>query len=150
MKIYRADIRYTLVCEDGHQLPLDTPERVADYMKGAFDADPTIEWVYSIPLNRKNYPFARFVITRGTATASLLHPREIMRTVFLTGASSLILVHNHPSGITAPSSSDIQVTKQIREAAKVCQVTLLDHVIVGDKLPENPEGYYSFAQAGLI
>ncbi|HAY99875.1 MAG TPA: hypothetical protein DCY38_03715, partial [Opitutae bacterium] len=66
-------------------------------------------------------------------------------------ASGIIAVHNHPSGDPATSRADIQVTRQLRESAKVIGIDLLDHIIVGHK-KHDPQGlgYYSFNEAGLI
>ena len=67
------------------------------------------------------------------------------------GASGFVLVHNHPSGDPSPSQADIRATRQLREAAKVVQLDLLDHVIVG-QAEHDPAGtgYYSFAESGLL
>ena len=150
MRIYEASMKYRLV----HKGPLtvvDSPERVFQYMEDAFDVDPTVEWFYVILLNRKNKPLGRVAVTKGTATAALVHPREVFRPAVLTNSSAVIVVHNHPSSDPSPSQADIRATRQLREAAKVMQIDLLDHVIMGDKEsdPANT-GYYSFAEAGLL
>jgi DNA repair protein RadC len=63
----------------------------------------------------------------------------------------LIVAHNHPSGDPGPSQADIHVTRTLREAAKILQIDLLDHVIVGDvKSDPQARGYYSFREAGLL
>ena len=102
-------------------------------------------------LNRKNRLLKRVEITSGTATAALAHPREVFRAAIRESASSLVCIHNHPSGDPAPSAPDLQVTRQLREAAKTVDIALLDHVIIGR--PEaDPlgRGFYSFREAGLI
>lgn len=130
---------------------VDSPERVFQYMEGAFDPDPTVEWFFVIPLNRKNRALGRVAVTRGIATASLVHPREVLRPTILCNATGLIVAHNHPSGDPAPSQADIKTTRQLRGAAETMQVELLDHVIIGerDADPANV-GYYSFSEAGLL
>lgn len=70
------------------------------------------------------------VISVGTLTGSLVHPREVFQPALAYGASALILVHNHPSGIAEPSDADRAVTEQIVEAGRILGVSLLDHVIV--------------------
>lgn len=79
-------------------------------------------------------------ITVGTATSSLIHPREIFSVAVRYPASGIVLVHNHPCGNPEPSNDDFKVTKRVREAGKIMGIKLLDHVIVASN------GYYSFAQ----
>ncbi|NDV61092.1 DNA repair protein RadC [Puniceicoccales bacterium CK1056] len=150
VKIYSARVTFTQVAE-GPVEAVDSPERITRYMADAFNDDPIVESFWVVCLNRKNKPLARSMVTKGTATASLVHPREVFRPVILTGASACVVVHNHPSGDPSPSQADIRATRQLREAAKVVQIDLLDHVIVGDKV-DDPigRGYYSFAEAGLL
>lgn len=150
MRIYEASLKYKLV-HTGPLTVVDSPERVFQYMGGAFEADPTVEWFYVILLNRKNRPLGRVAVTKGTATATLVHPREVFRPAVLANSSAVIVVHNHPSGDPSPSQADIRATRQLREAAATIQIDLLDHVIIGEK-DTDPcgTGYYSFAEAGLL
>jgi DNA repair protein RadC len=110
-----------------------------------------VEKFWVLCLNRKNRLIKRVEITSGTASSSLVHPREVFREAIREGALAVICVHNHPSGDPAPSSPDINVTRQLRDAAKTVGIDLIDHVIVGQKSrdPVGP-GYYSFRAAGLI
>ena len=150
MKVYEAKLTYNLL-RLGEEVRLDECEKVVEYMDGAFDEDPTVEWFFVILLDRKNHPIGRVMVTKGTATASLFHPREVFKAAIIAGATSIIAVHNHPSGDPAPSRADIQVTRQLREASKVLGIDLLDHVIVGDKTADPIGfGYYSFNEAGLV
>ena len=70
------------------------------------------------------------IVTVGTLNHSLIHPREIFRGAILDNAHSIICVHNHPSGNLEPSSEDIAVTKQLKEAGSIIGISLLDHIIV--------------------
>lgn len=81
-------------------------------------------------LDVKNRLLGTQVITIGTATETLAPPREIFREVLKQGATRLIVAHNHPSGNTEPSSEDIQLTRQLLEAAKILTIPLLDHLIL--------------------
>lgn len=150
MRIYEASLKYNVVHE-GPLAVVDTPERVFQYMEGAFDQDPTVEWFYVILLNRKNRALGRIAITKGTATASLVHPREVFRPAILANATAIVAVHNHPSGDPAPSQADIRATRQLREAAATVQIDLVDHVIIGEPDADPfSQGYYSFAEGGLL
>lgn len=149
MTIYEGSIVYLAVGEMADEI-LDSPKAVVDYMANAFP-DPTVEWFYAIALNRKNRPLHRIVITKGTANASLVHPRELFKPVILSGATACIAVHNHPSGDPAPSAPDIKVTRHIRQAAEVLQIDFLDHIIIGSPSADPlGKGYYSFQEAGLV
>lgn len=150
MRVYEASLKYKLV-RTGPLEVLDSPSKVYDYMNGAFDMDPTVEWFYVILLNRKNKPLGRVAVTKGTATAALVHPREVFRPAVLTNSSGIIVAHDHPSGDPSPSQADIRVTRQLREASKTLQIDLMDHVVIGEKDADPAgKGYYSFAEAGLL
>lgn len=150
MRIYEAKVAYSLVSL-GEEIALTNAELAVAYMKGAFDEYPVQESFWVILLDRKNHPLCRMMITLGTTTNSLVHPREVFRSAIRESACAVICVHNHPSGDPTPSSADNQVTRQLREAAKTVCIDLLDHVIIGT--PEgdpNKIGYYSFRTAGLV
>lgn len=88
-------------------------------------------------------------VSQGTINESLIHPREVFRPAFVHAAYGVIVVHNHPSGDPFPSESDCQLTKRLFEAAKLLQIKLIDHVIIG-----TPDGgrapYFSFREIGII
>jgi len=88
-------------------------------------------------------------ISRGSLNESLAHPREIFKPAIAHSAYSFMLVHNHPSGDPSPSEADLRLTRRLVEAARILQVTLLDHVIIGLPLPGRC-GYFSFKEAGVI
>jgi DNA repair protein RadC len=127
-----------------------TPDKAYKHMV-PFCAGLEVEKLWTLCLDRKNRLMRMVESTSGTATASLMHPREVFREAIRAGASAVIVVHNHPSGDPAPSRADITVTRQIREAAKVVGIDLLDHIVIGEP-GRDPLGfgYYSFNEAGLI
>jgi DNA repair protein RadC len=88
-------------------------------------------------------------ITKGSINESLAHPRDIFRPVIGQSAFAFVLVHNHPSGNPAPSEADIRLTRRLTEGARILQINMLDHVIVGQSFEGRP-GYFSFKEAGLI
>ncbi len=151
MKIYDVTLKYTCVREDAEPSKVNQPELVAKFMADAFEINPEQEAFWVILLNRKNQPKGRIMITLGTATSSLAHPREVFRAAIMASATAIVCVHNHPSGDPAPSSADLLVTRQLREASKVVDIELLDHVICG-RAAADPlgKGYYSFREAGIL
>lgn len=110
-----------------------------------------VEKFFVLCLDRKNRLIRDLEVSSGTATSALVHPREVFREAIRLNATAVIVAHNHPSGDPAPSRADIQVTRQLREAAKAIQIELLDHVVLGNKA-NDPQGlgYYSFNDAGLL
>ena len=110
-----------------------------------------VEKFWVLCLNRKNRLLKQVEITSGTATSSLAHPREVFREAIRHGATAIVCVHNHPSGDPAPSAADVQVTRQMRDAARAVDIELLDHVIVGrEGADPQGRGYYSFREAGVV
>ncbi|MEG3066516.1 JAB domain-containing protein [Acetomicrobium sp.] len=94
----------------------------------------------------KNKPIGNVEISKGSVNATVVDPKEIVKAASLKSASSVILVHNHPSGESTPSSEDIELTSRIAYACNLLGVNVLDHIIIG----KNADGFYSFATEGLI
>lgn len=97
-----------------------------------------------VSLDTKNQPVSINVCHIGSLNASIVHPREVMKSAILSNAASVIVGHNHPSGKVEPSKEDIEVTKRIVEAGKIIGINVLDHIIVGD------ETFTSLKEKGII
>ena len=95
-------------------------------------------------LDRKNKLLRDEVQGRGTVDHTPVYPREVVKRALELGASAVILVHNHPSGDPTPSASDVDMTKQIIDAAKTLDITVHDHLIIGRS------GHASLKQLGLM
>ncbi|RMG82544.1 MAG: JAB domain-containing protein [Bacteroidetes bacterium] len=104
-----------------------------------FLSDLPHEEFYVIYLNRKNEVIAVKNISKGGIAATVVDVRLILKNAIELLATQIILAHNHPSGKTDPSANDYQITRKIKEAAKLLDIQLLDHIIVGENT------YYSFA-----
>jgi DNA repair protein RadC len=100
------------------------------------------EMFFVVTLDTKNKTIDRHMISMGTLTASLVHPREVYRPALLDGAAAVAFVHNHPSGDTTPSPEDRALTRRLCEAGHVLGLRILDHVIIGR------HGYHSFLEQG--
>jgi DNA repair protein RadC len=147
MEIVRRGMTAGASPEDG---VLNRPELIHAHFKPLISG-LAVEKFWVLCLNRKNRLLKQVEVTSGTATSSLAHPREVFREAIRHGATAVVCVHNHPSGDPAPSAADVQVTRQLRDAAKAVDIELLDHVIVG-RAGADPQGrgYYSFREAGVI
>ena len=95
-------------------------------------------------LDRKNRLIADERQNRGTVDHTPLYPREVVKRALELGATAIILVHNHPSGDPTPSRADIDVTKEVQEAAAKLGIALHDHLII------SREGPASFKNLGLL
>jgi DNA repair protein RadC len=113
------------------------------YVKVALAHEPR-EQFRVLFLDKKNQLIADEVMNRGTVDHAPVYPREVVRRALELSASSLILVHNHPSGDPSPSTADVDMTKQIVEAGRSLRITVHDHLVVGR------DGVASLKQLGLF
>ncbi|HTB23263.1 MAG TPA: DNA repair protein RadC [bacterium] len=101
--------------------------------------DSQQEQVAVLALDARRRVLAQEVVSQGTLTQSLAHPREIFRTAIKLGAAAVVVGHNHPSGDPAPSPDDHALTRRLRESAEILGIPLVDHIIVGR------DGFHSYA-----
>jgi DNA repair protein RadC len=116
---------------------------IAQYLK-AILKDFTYEVFAVLFLNRANKINHFEIISRGGITGTVADPRIILKKALEQDATSIVLSHNHPSGSLKPSRADEELTQKIKEAAKYFDIKVVDHIIVSE------DGYYSFADEGLI
>jgi DNA repair protein RadC len=103
---------------------------VADFM-APLAANADRERFWCLMLNGKNVLIGLNLVSVGSLTAALVHPREFLKPLILGNAAAAIVVHNHPSGDPAPSAEDLALTKRLREVGDLVGIKLLDHVILG-------------------
>jgi len=102
------------------------------------------EYFLCISLNGANEVIGNRIVTVGLLNANQVHPREVFVDAISDRAASVILAHNHPSGVLKPSPNDITTTKQLVEAGKILGISVLDHIIITKK------GHLSFKEKGLM
>jgi DNA repair protein RadC len=95
-------------------------------------------------LDSQNGLLRDVVISEGTLSASLVHPREVFKPAIVESAASIILLHNHPSGDPTPSREDLRLTRQLVECSKLLDLRIHDHVVIGK------ERFVSLAQRGAV
>ena len=120
--------RYLLESE---QPIIDSPEKAVEQL--ADIRDKKQEYFVALTLDGANRLIAKRVITIGTLTSSLVHPREVFAEALTDRAASIIVAHNHPSGRLEASEADIQVTRRLGEAGKLLGIAVIDHIIVSSK-----------------
>lgn len=123
-----------------------TPSETAAILREHYDdlLFDTIEYFSVLFLNRGNRIIGWQLISQGGITGTVADPRIILKMAILCGASLITLCHNHPSGNLLPSYADRNLTDKLKEAANYMDIKVLDHIILSS------EGYYSFANEGLI
>jgi len=107
---------------------IDSPEKVAEQLSSIKNKKQ--EYFVLLTLNGARRLINNRVITIGTLMASLVHPREVFTYAIEDRAASIIIAHNHPSGMLDISESDREVTKRIRQAGEIIGIRLDDHIIV--------------------
>jgi len=136
--------RVTLVRE-GRAIPAAEPiqasDRAALLLRPSF-AGLDREQFLICGLDAKHGLIGINVVSTGSLTLAIVHPREVFKPLILMNAGAWLCAHNHPSGDITPSPEDRVLTKRLREAADLFGIPLLDHLILAD------ERYYSFADQG--
>jgi len=116
---------------------------VANYYIPRFAGKKQEEFLV-VMLNARNGLIEDKVISIGSLTASIVHPREVFKAAVMSSAAAVIFIHNHPSGDPAPSQDDLKITAQLVETGKVLDIRVLDHLVIGGGK------FVSFAGKGLL
>jgi DNA repair protein RadC len=122
---------------------LNNANKVYEYTKYLFN-DKNQELFYCLYFNTKQQIVGKELLFIGTVNKSITHPREIFKYAYLYSASSIICLHNHPSGDTTPSREDIDFTDALVKIGMIQKIPVIDHIIVSNK------SYYSFLENGKI
>ena len=124
---------------------VDTPSRVWNLLLPDIIGRQQ-EAFYALMLDNKNRLIRKKVVSLGTVSEALIHPREIFRDAVRESASSVIIAHNHPSGDLTPSREDVAATKRIGEAGRIIGIELLDHLILSTAsfLSLRESGHWNF------
>lgn len=124
---------------------LDSPAKTAALLAPLMCESDREKFVVVL-LNTRNGVIGVNVVSVGTVSASLVHPRELFKPAILAGAAAIIVAHNHPSNDISPSPEDRECTRRIVKAGELLGIPLLDHVIVGS----SADRFYSFREGGLL
>lgn len=107
-----------------------TSQALLDYLQTSMAYEP-VEQLRVLFLDCRNHIIADEVMHRGTVNHTPVYPREVVRRALLLNASSLIVVHNHPSGDPTPSQGDVEMTRELKKAAATLDLQLHDHIVIG-------------------
>ena len=111
------------------RIHLSSPHAVAEFLTGKI-GEETKENFVVLGVDNKNMVMMYNVVSVGTISEAVVHPREVFYPALMTACSGIIVAHNHPSGNFNPSKQDLDTTKRLVEAGKVLGVPLLDHIII--------------------
>jgi DNA repair protein RadC len=129
--------------------PISRPEDVLPLLSDISSSDR--ENFVAIHLGSRNNPLSIEVVSIGSLSAAIVHPREVMKGAILSSSAAILLAHNHPSGDPSPSKDDIQLTRRLVKAGEILGIEVLDHIIVspGDPTKKAPP-FRSLKEAGLM
>jgi DNA repair protein RadC len=125
--------------------PEDIIEFVSEYY-GPYLRDAKKEFFNIIFLDIKNKIIDTIELSKGSINSSIVDPKEIIKEATIRNSSSIVLVHNHPSGDTEPSQDDINITNKVKDACQIVGIRVLDHIIIG----KDKNNYISFVTKGLL
>jgi DNA repair protein RadC len=129
--------------------PLNHPKEIHAVMAERMYA-LNVEVLYGLALDSKLNLIRSYEISSGLLNQTLIHAREAYRGAIAASAAHLVLVHNHPSGDPSPSADDVRITRQMLNVGEVLGIPLIDHVIIGRASSNNPNGYVSLKQTGVV
>ncbi len=129
--------------KNGNNVSFRCSEEVANYYIPLLK-DLKKEQFRVLLLDVKNKIIKEVLISQGSLTSSIVHPREVIKPVIRDSAASVIFIHNHPSGDPEPSNDDIEITDRLCKSFNIVGINVLDHIIVAEN------GYFSFKQKQMI
>lgn len=128
---------------------LDTPERVADYLREEMRC-LDIETFHVLMVTTRRRLIAAERLSQGTLDTLLVHPRQVFRRAIAANAAAIILAHNHPSGDPSPSEADVKVTRDLIRAGQLLKIDVLDHIILGRRTADCTRDYTSLRELGYF
>ena len=129
---------------DALEHEVDCPDDAVSILRALGLSDASDEYFYEICLSCIGQITGVHEISHGELSATMVHPREVLKRALVNNASGIIVAHNHPSGNPEPSSEDIETTKRIKEACRILGITLMDHIIIAGN------DFTSFKTDGLL
>lgn len=143
-QIAEVKISYTSKTKYADRIKVVTSMEAVEAIRKIWPSYEHVEFAYVVLLNRQNQILGVHQLSKGGMNGTVIDLRVIFQVALKANANAIILVHNHPSGNLDPSEADKQITLKVKEAGKVLEIPLLDHIILTD------EGHFSFADEGYL
>jgi len=145
MKIAEIQLNYIRSKETINQHKISNSKDTEAFFRGVWSNKMDyIEEFYLLLLNRNNSINGYINVSKGGTAGTVVDLKIVFQAALKTNSQGIIMAHNHPSGNTKPSEADIILTKRIKEAGKLMEIQILDHIIL------TAEGYFSFADEGMM
>lgn len=141
-KLRQIKAVYETVGNYGNEKSITSSNDIHEIFK--FLENETKEHFYCVHLDTKNKTLAVDLVSMGSLSTSIVHPREVFKAALLSSAARVVLVHNHPSGNTIPSAEDHATTKRLKNAGELLGIEVLDHIIIGN------DSFFSFLDTGNL
>ncbi len=142
------EISVSYTRKSGRLTKISSSEQAFKVAKKVYKIDQCVmqlnEYFYLLLLNNNNQVLGYYKVSQGGITGTVADIRLIFATALKVAACGIIDIHNHPSGNLKPSQSDIKLTSKIKDAGKLLDIRVLDHLIITN------QGYYSFADSGTL
>lgn len=140
----KASEKFDLRCS------LDSPSKIMDVVFGFDWGDFPEEHVYCIAMTKQNRPIALFDVAHGGYDSCCVDMKPLFTRLLLSGCTGFVLLHNHPSGDPSPSQADMILTQNVKNAADMLNIELLDHIIIGHHAGWMGDKYVSFRERGML
>ncbi|KFZ25873.1 MAG: hypothetical protein KQ78_01829 [Candidatus Izimaplasma bacterium HR2] len=148
LSVYEMRLKRIEACEVNDALieyTINSPTKISEIADLLEARELAQEKFWVIALNTKNKIIGIGQISSGTLNCSIVHPRDVFKYAIAENCSSIILMHNHPSGNPEPSGEDFKITEKLCDCGELLGIKVLDHIIIGS---ENK--FYSFKEYGTI
>lgn len=129
--------------KENKKMKLNNPELIYKASKYLF-YEKKQEYFYCLYFDNKQRLIERKLLFMGTINKSIVHPREVFKEAYLLSASSIVCMHNHPSGDVHPSKEDIELTRALVQIGQVANIPVVDHIVVSN------DNYYSFYENDIL
>lgn len=145
--VSEVELHYKTAVKSSDRVKITNSLDIYNVLKTVYDLNKVEhkEMFYAVYLNSANRVLGVILISEGGTSSTVVDPKTIFQAALKMNASGIIISHNHSSGQTIPSEQDNNITKKIKEGAKLLDMTILDHIIMGEV-----GTYYSYSDAALI
>jgi len=142
--IAEVQITYKSAVKSADRIKITCSQDANNALRTFWESFEHIEYVYLLLLNRQNQIIGKYFLAKGGMTGTVVDIRVVFQVALKANATSIMLAHNHPSGNLQPSDADRRITEQVKEAGKILDIPLLDHIIL------TSENYLSMADEGYL
>jgi len=143
-RIAEVQITYKSAVKSADRIKITCSQDANQALRTFWESFEHVEYAYLLLLNRQNQIIGKYFLAKGGMSGTVVDVRVIFQVALKANATSIMLAHNHPSGNLQPSDADRQITNQLKEAGKIIDIPLLDHIIL------TVESYLSMADNGYL